>query len=91
MVAAPMNSISGIGTGSSAVQNALLGINRGMANLSQDAQTVAQGGATSGGTGADPVIGALIDAKQQQLNVAASAAALSITDQTLGTLLDVRA
>src|ERR1700733_13165921 len=77
-----MNSTSGIGFGSSAVQNAQLGISRGMANLSQDAQTIAQGG---------PVTGALVDAQQQKLNVEASAAALSITNQTLATLLDVTA
>ena len=77
-----MNSTSGIGSGSSALQNAQLGISRGMANLAQDAQTIAQGG---------PVTGALVDAQQQKLNVEASAAALSITNQTLGTLLDVTA
>jgi hypothetical protein len=68
-----MNSASGIGFGSSAVQNAQLGINRGMANLAQDAQTVAQGG---------PVTGALVDAQQQKLDVEASATALSIADLT---------
>jgi hypothetical protein len=78
-----MNSTSGIGGfGSSALQNAQLGISRGMANLSQDAQTIAQGG---------PVTGALVDAQQQKLDVEASATALSITNQTLGTLLDVTA
>jgi hypothetical protein len=77
-----MNSASGIGFGSSAVQNAQLGINRGMANLAQDAQTVAQGG---------PVTDALVDAQQQKLDVEASATALSIADQTLGTLLDIKA
>ncbi len=88
-----MNSASGIGIGSSAVQNAQLGISRGMANFARDAQTVAQGsiasGAASGGVGA--VTGALVDAQQQALDVKASAAALSIADQTLGTLLDVKA
>lgn len=73
---------SGIGGGSDALQNALSGINRGMANFSQDAQTVAQGGA---------VTDALVDAQQQALNVKASATALSIADQTLGTLIDIKA
>jgi hypothetical protein len=81
-VSARMNSTSGIGFGSSALQNAQLGISRGMANLSQDAQTIAQDG---------PVTGALVDAQQQKLDVEASATALSITNQTLGTLLDVTA
>ena len=77
-----MSYTTGIGNGSDAVQNALLGINRGMANFSQDAQTVAQGGA---------VTGALVDAQQQALDVKASATVLSIADQTLGTLLDIKA
>ncbi len=77
-----MSFTSGIGGGSDAVQNALLGINRGMTNFSRDTQTVAQGGA---------VTDALVDAQQQALNVKASATALSIADQTLGTLLDIKA
>jgi hypothetical protein len=77
-----MSFTSSIGSGSSAVQNALLGINRGMANFAQDTQAVAQGGA---------VTDALVDAQQQALNVKASATALSIADQTLGTLLDIKA
>jgi hypothetical protein len=81
-----MNGASAIGSGSSAVQNAQLGISRGMANLSRDAQVVAQGNA-----GSDAVTGALVDAQQQALNVEASARALSIANQTLGTLLDVKA
>jgi hypothetical protein len=86
-----MTSTSGIGTGSSAVQYAQLGLSRGMANFSQDAQIVAQGGAAPGNSGGAPVTGALVDAKQQQMNVEASATALSIADQTLGTLLDITA
>ncbi len=89
-----MNSASGIGIGSSALQNAQLGISRGMANFTRDAQIVAQSGlASSGATSAalDATTGALVDAQQQALDVKASAAALSIADQTLGTLLDVKA
>jgi len=77
-----MNSFSAIG--SSAVQNAQLGISRGMANLSRDQEIVAQG--LDG-----PVTDALIDAQQQKLAVEASVKALAITDQTLGTLLDIKA
>jgi hypothetical protein len=77
-----MSTTSGIGNGSNALQNALTGINRGMANFSQDARAVAQGG---------DVTSALVDAQQQALDVKASATALSIADQTLGTLLDIKA
>jgi hypothetical protein len=81
-----MNSISGIG--SNAAQNAELGISRGMANLSRDEQVVAQGTIASGG---NAVTDALVDAQQQALNVEASVRALSIADQTLGALLDIKA
>ncbi len=89
-----MNGSSAIGTGSDAVQNAQLGINRGMANLSRDAQviaheSVAQGSVAQGNDNA--TIGALVDAQQQKLSVEASARALSIVDETLGTLLDIKA
>jgi hypothetical protein len=84
-----MNSATGIGNGSSATQNSILGINRGIANISRDAQVVAQGGAAAGSSGS--VTGALVDAQQQALDVEANARALSMTDQTLGTLLDVTA
>jgi hypothetical protein len=84
-----MSSISSIGSTSSALQSAQLGIQRGMANVSRDDQVVAQGAST--GVGTVSVTGALVDAKQQALNVEASARAMSITDQTLGTLLDIKA
>lgn len=89
-----MNSASSIGFGSNAIQNAQLGISRGMANLARDQQTVAQGSVTQGSAasgGGDNTLDALVDARQQALNVEASAKALSIADKTLGTLLDVKA
>jgi hypothetical protein len=85
-----MSATSSIGFGSSAFQNAQFGINQGMANLSRDAQVIAQSSTASGG-GMNAITGALVDAQQQALDVEASARALSITDQTLGTLLDVTA
>jgi hypothetical protein len=82
-----MSSISSIGFGSTAVQNALSGINRGMANLSQDARVIAQGSITNGNS----VTGALVDAQTQKLDVEASVQALRIANQTLGSLLDIKA
>jgi hypothetical protein len=82
-----MGGTSGIGFGSTAVQNAQFGINQGMANLARDAQAVA-GGSVANGNG---VTGALVDAQQQKLDVEASVKALEIANQTLGTLLDIRA
>ena len=82
-----MNSFSAIG--SSALQNAQLGISRGMANLSRDHEIIARG--TGGLGGGDAITGALIDAQQQKLDVEASVKALAITDQTLGSLLDIKA
>lgn len=69
-------------SGISAIQNALSGINRGIAGVNKDAAAIASNG---------PDVGAMVDAQQQLLSVEASAKALSITDQTLGTLIDVKA
>ena len=82
-----MSGISSIDSGSTAVQNALSGINRGMANLSQDARVIAQGSLANGNS----VTAALVDAQTQKLDVEASVKALQIADQTLGTLLDIKA
>jgi len=82
-----MSGISSIGVGSTAVQNALSGINRGMANLSQDAQVIAEGSVATGNSVTD----ALVDAQTQKLDVEASVKALQIADQTLGSLLDIKA
>ncbi len=84
-----MNGFSVIGNGSNAVQNAQLGMSRGIANLSRDAQVIADG--TISADSGDAMTGALVDAQQQKLNVEASARALSIIDQTLGALLDIKA
>jgi hypothetical protein len=81
---------SGIGFGASPIQNAVTGIDRGTAGVSQDAQIVASNGLNAGGIG-EAVTNALIDAQQQLLSVEASAKALSITDQALGTLIDLKA
>ena len=53
-----------------------------MANVDQDAQAIAGG--------ADPTA-PLIDASQQKLAVEANAKAMQIADQTLGTLIDIKA
>ncbi len=84
-----MNAFPAIGFGPSAVQNSQLGIGRGMTNLARDQETIAQSSAGLGSL--DAVTGALIDAQQQKIYVEANVKALSITDQTLGTLLDIKA
>ena len=72
-------------TGGSAVQNAQLGINRGLSALNRDAASVA-----SVSTGIEPgqdLTAALVDASQQKLYVEASAKALSIADEALSEAL----
>jgi len=81
-----MSSLS-ISTVPSAFQSAQLGISRGLAAIDQDAQVVANAGASN----VDAVTGALVDALQQRLLVEASVRMLSTADQTLGTLVDVKA
>ena len=80
---------SGLGNGLSATQSAEQGIKRGVAGLARDSQVVAQ--AATGAGSNDQTTGALVDALQQKLTVEASTRALSLTDQALGTLLDVTA
>src|SRR5579862_5878623 len=70
-----------------AFQSAELGISRGLAGIDQDARVVANG--VSGDI--DAVTGALVDSLQQRLMVEASVQMLSTVDQTLGTLVDVKA
>jgi hypothetical protein len=84
-----------------AMQSAQLGIQRGLSGLNRDAQVVANGlgGGTNGvtGDGVDAsgdigaLTGALVDSLQQKLLVEASARMLSTVDETLGTLIDVKA
>jgi hypothetical protein len=71
----------------SAYQSAQTGIRRGVAGIDQDAQAVASG--RSGDV--DGLAGALVDALQQRVLVEANARMLSTVDQTLGTLIDVKA
>ncbi len=86
-----MSTFYGIGSGTSGIQSSELGIQRGLANVARDAQVVAGASALPDGAGDDQMIGALLDAKQQALNVEASARALSIQDQVLGSLIDIKA
>jgi hypothetical protein len=73
----------------SALTSAQLGIRRGLSGLDRDAQVVAGGDVASDAT--DAVTGALIDSLQQRLLVEASARMLATVDQTLGSLVDVKA
>lgn len=68
-----------------AARSAQLGIARGISGLNADAQVVAQSI-----TGSDPTA-ALVDSLQQKLSVEASAKVLSVSDQMLGTLVDIMA
>ena len=82
-----MSDFSTIGSG--ALQYAQQGISRGMNNFARDEQLVAQSGLAQSGGG--DLTGALVDATQQARYVEANVRALAIADQTLGTLLDVKA
>ncbi len=83
-----MSTFYGIGT--SGLQSSELGIQRGLANVARDAQVVAGASGSPDGTAEDAMIGALIDARQQALDVEASARALSIQNRTLGSLIDIK-
>jgi hypothetical protein len=83
-----MSGISSLGFGTGALQSAMNGINQGMSNLTADMQAIASG-TVAGDSSA--MTGALVDAQSQAMNVEIAAKAMTLTDQTLGTLLDVMA
>ncbi|HTC50425.1 MAG TPA: hypothetical protein VK700_00655 [Steroidobacteraceae bacterium] len=82
-----MNELSLMSNLPDAAQSAQLGIARGIQGLNQDAQVVAQ---SVSGTGGD-LTAALVDSLQQKLSVEANARVLGVSDQMLGTLLDIMA
>jgi hypothetical protein len=80
--------MSAISAMSSAVQYAQAGIQRGMNGLTQDAQAVAYSN-VSGMSG--DITSAVVDSLQQKLMVEASVDVLKIANQTLGSLINVKA
>lgn len=85
-----MSIFYGISSGTSGFQSSVQGIQRGIANATRDAQVIAGASTAPDGAGDDAMIGALVDAKQQEINVEASARALAIQDQVLGSLIDIK-
>jgi hypothetical protein len=80
-----MNDLSFISNIPDAAQSAQLGIARGFGGLNKDAQLVAQSVTGSGGD----LTAALVDSLQEKLSVEASARVLGVSDQMLGTLVDM--
>jgi hypothetical protein len=70
-----------------ATQSAQVGIARGISRLNEDVKVVAQSVTGSGG---DPTA-ALVDSLQEKLAVEASVRVMAVSDQMLGTLVDVMA
>jgi flagellar hook protein FlgE len=82
-----MNALSLMSNIPDAAQSAQLGIARGIGELNKDAQLVAQSVSGSGGD----LTAALVDSLQEKLSVEASARVLAVSDQMLGTLIDIKA
>ena len=82
-----MNELSFMSNIPDAAQSAQLGIARGIAGLNQDSQVVAQSVTGSGGD----LTAALVDSLQEKLSVEASAKVLAVSDQMLGSLVDLMA
>jgi hypothetical protein len=82
-----MNELSLMSNLPDAAQSAQLGIARGIGGLNKDAQVIAQSVTGSGGD----LTAALVDSLQQKLSVEANARVLGVSDQMLGTLLDIMA
>jgi hypothetical protein len=84
-----MNDLGPLANGLGALQNARAGIQKAVKGLSRDAVQIAQSATQE--NGADNVVSALVDARQQRLNAQASARVMKTADEMIGTLLDVRA
>jgi len=67
----------------------LAGIQRGLSSLNDAAQRVASGDPKD--TRAAPLAAALVDALEAQIQTEASANVVRRIDETLGTLIDIRA
>ncbi|HEY1312376.1 MAG TPA: hypothetical protein VGE92_00795, partial [Steroidobacteraceae bacterium] len=85
----PGMNIGSVSSGFGALQNAASGISRASQGISQDAQSIATGALN--GAQANNTTSALADLSEQSVLAQISAAALSIDNQTLGTLLNVKA
>ena len=85
-----MNDISNIANGLGLFKSAQLGINRGLDGLARNAQTIAHANVEPESFTSD-VTGALVDNLEQKLLVQLNARMMSAADETLGTILDVKA
>jgi len=69
---------------------ALSGIQKGLADLQKNASQIA-GATVSEGTDDKPLIAAVVDLKANEMQVAASMKILNVSDELLGTILDIKA
>lgn len=81
--------ISSVSAGFGALQNAASGLTRASQGINQDAASIATGALN--GDQPNNTTSALVDLSQQSVLAQMSAAALSIDNQTLGTLLNIKA
>jgi hypothetical protein len=82
--------VADIGTYLSALESARSGMQRGMRGLAADAQAVAHGNVDQGNQVKD-LSDALVSALVDRIQVQASARMMRTVDQTIGSLLDVKA
>ena len=84
-----MNAVGSVSGNFSALQSAESGIARASQNIDQDAAAIADGSLNGDGLG--DVAAAMVDMSEQSVLAAISAKAVSIVNQTMGSLLDVMA
>jgi hypothetical protein len=73
----------------SAIQSATLGIKRGMEGAAKNAREIASKDALEGNS--ENLATSIVELKENVNQVKASAKALKIIDETIGTILDVKA
>ena len=74
-----------------ALNSAMLGINRGLTDLRKQAGKIASKTAAEGGASAMDLTRPLVEMKSSALQVKASAKAVKLIDEAIGTLFDDKA
>lgn len=75
----------------SAMNSALLGIQKGLGGMERDAAQVASAGTSNGGDPATDLTQAMVELQSNRLQVEAAAKVMKAADETLGSIIDILA
>jgi len=75
----------------SALNSAFTGIQKGLDGMRKSASDISRAGATENGLSAESLTTAIVELKENQVQVQASARVLKTVDETIGSLFDDKA